>query len=183
MRKNMAILRFRLISEKLDIFKNASSAYSWTQGGKRQAVSLRTGYESEAVQKDQKDSGVRVDCSEGMGKNVLTGGPRCDRLNQLDWATRQGFIGLACATGQEPPECVPTGSGSVRLRIRSSKSPVFTALSTFAFLMALISEGHMATITANSPAFSDVQAAVNRANAGDTVVVPAGTATWTSTLT
>jgi hypothetical protein len=134
MRKNMSILR--LISEKPDILKNASSAYSWTQGEKRQAVSLRTGYESEAVQKDQKDSGVRVDCSEGVVKNVFTGGPRCDRLNQLERATPQGFIGLACTTWQEP--------GSVGLRIRSSKSPVFTALSTFAFLMALISEGQAA---------------------------------------
>jgi len=37
-------------------------------------------------------------------------------------------------------------------------------------------------ITAASPALSDVSAAIARANEGDTVVIPAGTATWTSPL-
>jgi hypothetical protein len=40
-----------------------------------------------------------------------------------------------------------------------------------------------ATITAQSPSFVDVSAAVALAVAGDTVSVPAGTATWNSTLT
>jgi hypothetical protein len=40
-----------------------------------------------------------------------------------------------------------------------------------------------ATINANSPSFADVRAAVASASDGDTVIVPAGTATWTSTLT
>jgi hypothetical protein len=39
-----------------------------------------------------------------------------------------------------------------------------------------------ATINARSPSFADVSTAVNSANAGDTVVIPAGTAIWTSTL-
>jgi len=37
-------------------------------------------------------------------------------------------------------------------------------------------------ITAASPSFSDVRAAVSRAKAGDTVIVPSGSATWTSNL-
>src|SRR5437773_2126900 len=39
-----------------------------------------------------------------------------------------------------------------------------------------------ATINARSPSFADVSTAINTANAGDTVVIPAGTAIWTSTL-
>jgi len=39
-----------------------------------------------------------------------------------------------------------------------------------------------ATINARSPSFADVSTAINSANDGDTVVIPAGTATWTSTL-
>jgi hypothetical protein len=39
-----------------------------------------------------------------------------------------------------------------------------------------------ATITAASASFVDVSAAINSASDGDTVVVPAGTASWTSTL-
>src|SRR5947207_3865365 len=39
-----------------------------------------------------------------------------------------------------------------------------------------------ATINAASVAFSDVSAAVNSAVDGDTVVLPAGTASWTQTL-
>jgi hypothetical protein len=40
-----------------------------------------------------------------------------------------------------------------------------------------------ATINANSPSFTDVSAAIASASDGDTVIIPAGTATWTSTLT
>ena len=39
------------------------------------------------------------------------------------------------------------------------------------------------TVNADSCNVSDVQRATNHANAGDTVVIPAGTCTWTSTLT
>src|SRR5438477_1123936 len=39
-----------------------------------------------------------------------------------------------------------------------------------------------ATITASSPSLRDVQAAISSARSGDTVIVPAGTASWTSTL-
>jgi hypothetical protein len=39
-----------------------------------------------------------------------------------------------------------------------------------------------ATITAASPSFADVSAAVSAAVSGDTVIVPAGSATWTSQL-
>jgi len=37
-------------------------------------------------------------------------------------------------------------------------------------------------ITAASPSFSDVSAAISSANSGDTVIVPAGSATWSSQL-
>ena len=39
-----------------------------------------------------------------------------------------------------------------------------------------------ATINARSPSFADVSTAINSAKDGDTVVIPAGTAVWTSTL-
>ena len=41
---------------------------------------------------------------------------------------------------------------------------------------------HGETITANSVSQTDVQAAINAAQDGDTVMVPAGTATWTSNV-
>lgn len=44
-------------------------------------------------------------------------------------------------------------------------------------------EGNCATIVAKSPSQADVQAAVNSAGEGDTVTVPAGSATWSSTVT
>jgi hypothetical protein len=40
-----------------------------------------------------------------------------------------------------------------------------------------------ATINAASPSATDVQAAINTANSGDTVIIPAGSATWSSTIT
>jgi hypothetical protein len=51
-----------------------------------------------------------------------------------------------------------------------------------AILLALLSETKGAIINAASASFADVTNAVNRAVDGDTVIVPAGTATWTSTL-
>ena len=38
------------------------------------------------------------------------------------------------------------------------------------------------TLTAASPSFQDVNAAVSKSNSGDIVIIPAGTATWNSTL-
>lgn len=46
----------------------------------------------------------------------------------------------------------------------------------------IIAIGYADVITAASASFADVSAAVSRAKAGDTVVVPAGTATWSSRL-
>lgn len=43
-------------------------------------------------------------------------------------------------------------------------------------------EGNCATIAAKSPSQADVQAAVNSAGDGDTVTIPAGSATWSSTV-
>jgi hypothetical protein len=50
------------------------------------------------------------------------------------------------------------------------------------FLCNFIFEAGAATINANSCSQSDVQAAVNSANDGDTVVVPPGTASWTNSV-
>jgi len=41
---------------------------------------------------------------------------------------------------------------------------------------------HASTINAASSSYSDVAAAVSAASAGDTVIIPAGTSTWSSTL-
>lgn len=41
---------------------------------------------------------------------------------------------------------------------------------------------HAATYTAASPSYADVSTAISKAADGDTVAVPAGSATWTSTL-
>jgi hypothetical protein len=41
----------------------------------------------------------------------------------------------------------------------------------------------MSTLTAPSPAYADVKSTLDRANAGDTVIIPSGSATWDSTLT
>ena len=56
-------------------------------------------------------------------------------------------------------------------------SAVFAAL-----LLAVSGTVQAATINARSPSLADVKAAVASAANGDTVIVPAGTASWTSTL-
>jgi hypothetical protein len=53
----------------------------------------------------------------------------------------------------------------------------------FALLILPHASAMAATITASSPSLRDVQSAVASARDGDTVIVPAGTATWTSGLT
>jgi hypothetical protein len=50
-------------------------------------------------------------------------------------------------------------------------------------LFSVASASKAGTITAASPSFADVSAAVAAAGRGDTVNVPAGSATWSSTLT
>jgi len=58
------------------------------------------------------------------------------------------------------------------------------ALSTVPLLLLLLALPAMAAIiNANSASLTDVQAAVNSASSGDTVQVPAGSASWTGTLT
>jgi hypothetical protein len=49
-------------------------------------------------------------------------------------------------------------------------------------LVVTLSQGDSATVQAKSVALSDVVSAIRSASEGDTVVVPAGTASWTSTL-
>ena len=50
-------------------------------------------------------------------------------------------------------------------------------------LMTVRGQAGAATVTAKSVSFADVSSAIGSAHEGDTVVVPAGTASWTSTLT
>lgn len=52
----------------------------------------------------------------------------------------------------------------------------------FGVFCGLISRVNGAVFEAKSVSLSDVQAAIRAAKDGDTVTVPAGTATWTSTL-
>ena len=51
-----------------------------------------------------------------------------------------------------------------------------------ALLLAVSGAAQAATINARSPSFADVSTAVASAAKGDTVIVPAGTASWTKTL-
>jgi hypothetical protein len=52
----------------------------------------------------------------------------------------------------------------------------------FSTLLSLVGQVEAATIEAKSASFADVSSAVASAKDGDTVAVPEGTATWTSTL-
>lgn len=60
--------------------------------------------------------------------------------------------------------------------------PTAAIMLVTAILLAVLSETKGAIINAASASIADVTSAVNRAVDGDTVIVPAGTATWTSTL-
>lgn len=51
------------------------------------------------------------------------------------------------------------------------------------FLWVSVKGSYAAVITANSPSYSDVSAALSTANRGDVVIVPAGAATWNTALT
>lgn len=59
-----------------------------------------------------------------------------------------------------------------------------TLLATYSFLLSLVFASNVlsATIEASSCSYADVSAAVSAANIGDTVVVPSGNCTWSSTL-
>jgi hypothetical protein len=56
----------------------------------------------------------------------------------------------------------------------------FLILASGLFLLNFSAEGYCATIAAKSSSQADVQAAINSASSGDTVVVPAGNSTWSS---
>jgi len=67
-----------------------------------------------------------------------------------------------------------------------TKNPRTRTLVSFSFLLIICvgfaCAAEAATVTANSCALSDVQAAIRRAANGDTVQVPSGTCSWTGTL-
>src|ERR1051326_289009 len=74
--------------------------------------------------------------------------------------------------------------------IQMSAEPISSAVSYrrllqasgLALLMSVSAHARAATITATSASFKDVASAVSSAHDGDVVVVPAGTASWTTTL-
>ena len=56
---------------------------------------------------------------------------------------------------------------------------IFALLAIFSLgVCVLVGDGHAATQNAASASFADVSAAVAAASPGDTVQVPAGSATW-----
>ena len=65
-----------------------------------------------------------------------------------------------------------------------SRRPNYALLSSVlaALLLATTGAAQAANINARSPSLADVKTAVASAASGDTVIVPAGTASWTSTL-
>ena len=68
------------------------------------------------------------------------------------------------------------------LRMRSNHK-LLKLFAAFSVIFGFLVEGGMAaTINARSASYSDVKSAVASADYGDTVVVPAGTVTWTSQL-
>src|SRR5438477_9699068 len=58
----------------------------------------------------------------------------------------------------------------------------YTAVALGLTLLGIQDVAHAATISAKSPSFTDVSSAIASAREGDTVFVPSGTATWTSTV-
>src|ERR1700722_20672630 len=61
-------------------------------------------------------------------------------------------------------------------------SPIWTSVTLFGMLLAL-ARTEAGTINAASASLSDVVSAINSASDGDTVIVPPGTASWTSAIT
>ena len=98
--------------------------------------------------------------------DTSTGGP-----TSWQWNFGEG----SSSTGQNPSiTYTSAGSYGVTLTIsRGSSSNVASRAITI---------GQANVITAASPSLADVRAAVSVAHAGDTIIIPAGTATWTSYL-
>jgi hypothetical protein len=71
---------------------------------------------------------------------------------------------------------------SVAIRFKSSRRYMPLVAGVLLTVLSQIQAG-AATINAASPSFADVSTAIALAANGDTVVIPSGTATWTSSLT
>jgi hypothetical protein len=71
---------------------------------------------------------------------------------------------------------------SVAIRFKSSRQYMPLVAGVLLTVLSQIQAG-AATINATSPSFLDVTTAIALAANGDTVVIPSGTATWTSSLT
>ena len=77
--------------------------------------------------------------------------------------------------GPRPNYTIPSGLYSVPGRKLGS-------IAIAALLFAAYRAAQATTISATSPSFAAVSAAISSAHNGDTVIVPAGTASWTSPL-
>lgn len=77
----------------------------------------------------------------------------------------------------------PQSKGEPHVRRSTPKLPVVALVSLAAILLLAVSRlAGATTINANSASESDVAAAIASASDGDTVIIPAGTATWSHTL-
>src|SRR4051794_14717151 len=91
---------------------------------------------------------------------------------------------LARQTGTKRVSAASTADRSLRDQMMRINSVRLLHWATTLGVVGLVgtAPARAATITAASPSYTDVKTAVTNAAAGDTVVVPAGAATWGSTL-
>ena len=122
------------------------------------------------------DSVLAADFTYGPASPVLgrpvsfsdasTGGP-----TSWEW----DFGDSATSTLQNPSHTYAAGGAhSITLTVKSG--------SNSSSISKTISVTYADVIQAASPSYADVVAAISTANAGDTVLIPAGKATWTSQL-
>jgi hypothetical protein len=96
-----------------------------------------------------------------------------------------GYLGNRREFGRRATEIQPKLAGQLDppcdAATRCERGKKLRAI-LFALFLAASATAQAATVNAHSPSFVDVSTAVSAAKNGDTVVVPAGTASWTRTL-
>jgi hypothetical protein len=97
-------------------------------------------------------------------------------IQQRFWAQLNGRCDPAGQAGRHRP----SGSDSL---FRSRPNYTVLSLVLAALFFAVSSAAQARTINAASPSLADVTTAVNASSDGDTVVIPSGTASWTSNIT
>src|ERR1700746_932530 len=78
--------------------------------------------------------------------------------------------------------CLRTSQRSAANKVAFTRKALVRELFVV-FLLTACAAAKAATISAQSVQASDVQTALNRARAGDTVVIPGGSANWTQGVT